>query len=354
MFTQYLSALMFIFFAEMGDKTQILAMMFATRYKVRTVLSGVLIGSFLNHGIAVLIGALLGKVIDVYVLQFIAGIAFIGFSLWTLKEEEEEEEEEVKTTKNGILTVALAFFLGELGDKTQLTAITLAVDSMYPFIVLLGTVSGMVLTSSLGIFVGAKIGDQIPETLIKILSASIFLLFGAIKIITSAPVWLQNSVGLGIFILIIIYVMYRIGRLVKSGAKSGQLSSFKRAAHNLYTYTHEAKYLMDELCLTPAVCGSCKGEKCGIGLIKHILADLEDCEKNHKKTSIGSNDHDHEELIRKLIHKEKAFDLQKLEELKRITSYYLQKNSIAEPMQTEIIRIERVVLQLIEENKRMK
>ena len=71
----------------------------------------------------------------------IAGAAFVGFALWTLKSDDEEEEEESKTSTGPTITVAIAFFLGELGDKTQLTAITLAADAKYPVMVLAGTVS---------------------------------------------------------------------------------------------------------------------------------------------------------------------------------------------------------------------
>lgn len=91
MLQTYLQALFFIFAAEMGDKTQILAMMFATRYKTSKVLIGITIGAALNHGLAVLFGQLLGTVIPTYVLQVIAGLAFIGFALWTLKEDDEDE-----------------------------------------------------------------------------------------------------------------------------------------------------------------------------------------------------------------------------------------------------------------------
>lgn len=353
MITQYFSALFFIFLAEMGDKTQILAMMFATRYKIRTVLVGVMIGSFLNHGIAVLIGTLLGKVIDVSLLQFVAGLAFIGFSIWTLKEEEEEDEETTTTSKSGIVTVALAFFLGELGDKTQLTAITLAVDSAFPVLVLLGTVSGMVLTSSIGIFVGAKVGDRIPEILIKMISGSIFLLFGSIKIFQSAPDFLRNGVGILILSGVIAFVLYRVYRLFIHGAKSGQLSPYRKAAQELYVYTNSARELTKELCLTETVCGKCKGEKCGVGLIKHILSDLERWEQNAKKGEIIEKEHSHEELIRELIRKEKGFELEKLEELKRITDHYLNDSTGPESRtKKEVSLIEEVIDKLIAESKK--
>src|SRR5690606_22932798 len=146
--------------AEMGDKTQILAMAFATQYQVKKVLMGVFLGSLLNHGIAVALGSYLSSVIPINTIQIIAGISFVGFALWTLKNDDDDEEEGDSKGKFGpVFTVAMAFFIGELGDKTQLTAITLSVDASYPVFILLGTVSGMILTSSLGIYVGSKIGN---------------------------------------------------------------------------------------------------------------------------------------------------------------------------------------------------
>ena len=89
----------------------------------------------------------------------------------------EEDEEEVTGKKFGaIFTVALAFFLGELGDKTQLTALTLSTQSTFPALTLAGTVLGMVVVSSFGIFIGSKLGDKIPEHVIRISAFVIFML----------------------------------------------------------------------------------------------------------------------------------------------------------------------------------
>jgi len=175
MVQEMIKAFLLIFVAEMGDKTQILAMAFATRFPVRKVLMGIGLGVFLNHGLAVVLGSYLSQVVPINTIQMIAGAAFVGFALWTLKPEEEEEEKETRMKFGPAATVALAFFMGELGDKTQLTAITLAADASYPFMVLLGTVSGMVATGALGIIIGRKLGDKIPEVGIKLLAASIFM-----------------------------------------------------------------------------------------------------------------------------------------------------------------------------------
>src|SRR6056297_3848201 len=144
---EFIKAFMLIFVAEMGDKTQILAMTFATRYSVKKVLLGIFIGSLLNHGLAVALGTVLSKRFPIDRIQIIAGLAFIFFAVWTLRNEDDEEEENEKIKYGAVITVALAFFIGELGDKTQLAAITLAAASKHLLLVLAGTVSAMVATS---------------------------------------------------------------------------------------------------------------------------------------------------------------------------------------------------------------
>ena len=182
MVLEYLKALSLIFIAEMGDKTQILAMTFAMQYSVASILTGVAIGAFLNHGIAIALGALLMNVIPMEMMQVLAGILFVFFAFKSLSVDTEDEAE-CKSKKFGpILTVAIAFFIGELGDKTQLAALGLSTDALYPWIILLGTTSGMMLTSLVGILVGRKLGKKIPEDKLKIGAFFIFMIFGVQKL----------------------------------------------------------------------------------------------------------------------------------------------------------------------------
>ncbi|MFK5884021.1 MAG: TMEM165/GDT1 family protein, partial [Candidatus Izemoplasma sp.] len=115
MITELLRAFIFIFIAEMGDKTQILAMAFATKYNIKKVLLGIFIGSLLNHGLAVLLGNSLTRIIDPSTLQIIAGFAFILFALWSLKMNDDEESVKKKVKYGPVVTVSIAFFIGELG-----------------------------------------------------------------------------------------------------------------------------------------------------------------------------------------------------------------------------------------------
>ena len=142
--------------AEMGDKSQILAMTFATRYTIRQVMLGVFFGILLNHGIAVALGTSLSLIISLDIVRALAGVVFVIFALLTLAKMDEDDLESTNNHRYGpVATVSMAVFISELGDKTQLATITLASSSQYPLFVLAGTVSGMVITSAIGILSAA-------------------------------------------------------------------------------------------------------------------------------------------------------------------------------------------------------
>ncbi|RKD30543.1 TMEM165/GDT1 family protein [Thermohalobacter berrensis] len=291
MFREFVEALFLIFMAEMGDKTQILAMTFATQFTVSKVLLGVFIGSFLNHGIAVLVGSYLSRLIPINLIQIIAGFLFIGFALWTLKDDDEEKDENNNKNLGPVLTVSMAFFIGELGDKTQLTAITLSIDSAYPFFVLIGTVTGMILTSGLGIFIGSKIGNRIPEFTLKILSAAIFMFFGISKLYNTLPDQYINIQNVLIFFSVLSFVTYLIIKPTLRKRKE-TVSLYKEVAADLYEYTHLLKKTIADICLGEKQCGDCKGDKCVIGYIKSLLngANIREIEGVKEiKESLGKN-----------------------------------------------------------------
>ena len=316
MLKEYLQALLFIFIAEMGDKTQILAMMFATKYKMSKVLLGVLIGSFLNHGVAVLFGSLIGGMIPANVLQMIAGSAFIFFAFWSLKEDDDEDDEESTKKLGPVLTVAAAFFIGELGDKTQLTAITLSVDAAYPFFILLGTVSGMLLTSGVGIIVGSKIGDKIPELFMKFIAYGLFLAFGSMKLYTSLPEQYINIFNVSGFIVFIVICSALLIKPILDKKKRGEKSSYQKAAITLYEYMNQMKNNFDNICLGENKCGHCQGQNCLVGYIKDMIK-----EGIEQGTITNTIEADSREVWAK-----KAFDHAKIVDSLKFTLKYLMDN----------------------------
>lgn len=338
MITEYIQALFLIFAAEMGDKTQILAMMFATKYKTRKVLLGIFIGSFLNHGLAVAFGSVLGNMVPVYLLQMIAGFAFIGFSLWTLMAvDDDEEEKTVKKSQSAIVVVAMAFFIGELGDKTQLTAITLALDANYPWVILMGTVSGMIATSSLGIFVGSKVGDRLPEALIKVVSSGIFLIFGTQKLITSTPSKWVNVYTVIVFVVVLVTALVLLLTTSLKAYKRGQLTPYAKAANNLYDYAHRLQISADDICRGVKHCGSCQGERCAVGFIRHLT----------KEIQANNYDHDHIEAMESIRYYKDKFDRDKLLQVREMNRRYLETQSPSSEGYKEVELMQKVVETMI-------
>jgi putative Ca2+/H+ antiporter (TMEM165/GDT1 family) len=307
MLEEYFKALFFIFIAEMGDKTQILAMAFATKYNVKKVMLGIFLGSFANHGIAVALGSSISNLIPLNLMQFIAGCLFVFFGLWSLKIDDLEEEN--NNEKFGpILTIAIAFFIGELGDKTQLTAITLSSDSKIPIITLMGTVSGMVATGALGIVAGSKLGKKIPEFTIKIISSIVFLIFGISKIFSVIEKKYFTFFNISIILLIAITLYLIIFLKSYKKYKTNKLTAFKKFSEKLYQYYSKMKENIEYICLGKETCTKCKGSECIIGYTKLLIDnassdnDIEIIENLEKFESSIQKSFDKEKLIESLIY----------------------------------------------------
>ncbi len=186
MFEALLLSTAVIFVAELGDKSQLMAMTFATRYRARDVILGITAATAIVHLASVGIGYVVGASFARYQsgIAIAAGIAFIGFALWTLRGDEltdEEAQKAKRATGSAILAVGTAFFLAELGDKTMLATITLAVREEW-FGTWIGSTIGMVAADALAIAVGAMLGRKLPEKVITYGAAAAFALFGVVLI----------------------------------------------------------------------------------------------------------------------------------------------------------------------------
>jgi len=174
----FFASFIFVVLAEMGDKTQLLAMAFATRYKARDVLLAVFMATIVNHALAVALGRFLSSVIPMDIILLAAAISFVIFGLWTIRGDKLEGEDKRESKYGPVATVTIAFFLAEMGDKTQLATVSLAVEYQNMVNVLMGTTLGMVVADAFGIVVGILMRKHIPEKTIKWISAVIFILFG--------------------------------------------------------------------------------------------------------------------------------------------------------------------------------
>ena len=167
-------SLFLIFVAEMGDKTQLVALTLATRFKAGVVLAGVFAATLLVHAFSVLLGDLTGSLLPPGWLELLCGLAFVAFGLWTIRGDQADEGNgRLNRLKSPFLIVAVTFFLAELGDKTMLGTVTLAAQYS-PVQVWLGSTLGMVISDALAIWLGLTLGRHLPEKAIKIGAAAIF------------------------------------------------------------------------------------------------------------------------------------------------------------------------------------
>ena len=175
---EFLLSFGLIFVAELGDKTQLVALTLATRFRAGVVLAGIFVATLLVHLLSVAIGGLTGTVLSSGWIELLSGLAFVGFGLWTIRGDQlDEDKGAMQSLTSPFLIVTITFFLAELGDKTMLGTVTLAASYSW-VVVWIGSTLGMVLSDGLAIWVGQALGKKLPERSIKIGAAVIFFVFG--------------------------------------------------------------------------------------------------------------------------------------------------------------------------------
>ena len=209
--TAFLLSMSFVVLAEMGDKTQLLAMAFATRYKATVVLWAVFCATLLNHLLAVVVGNYLTHFIPIQYIQIAAAVSFILFGLWTIRGDELNNEDK-RFSFGPFWTVAIAFFIAEMGDKTQLATVALAAKYQTIIPVWLGTTTGMVIADAIGIVIGIVIGRKIPERAVKWFAAIIFILLGLIGLYQYLPGTLLTPGNIAVAILFISVAVFLVAR----------------------------------------------------------------------------------------------------------------------------------------------
>lgn len=169
------------FIAEMGDKTQLMLIALTSKYKLKDIILGTGVAILVLNGLAVLAGGLVSEFIPDWVIKIVAALAFLYFAASTIAGDEDEEEE---NAKSGIqfapLAVFCTFFVAELGDKTQLTAITFGANEgmSAALIVWLACSLGLFAADILGMMVGYLLKSKMPDGLLKSLAFVIFSIFG--------------------------------------------------------------------------------------------------------------------------------------------------------------------------------
>ncbi|KUL20350.1 TMEM165/GDT1 family protein [Chlorobium limicola] len=197
-------SLVMIFLAELGDKTQLVALTLATCYNTKSVLWGIFWATLAVHIFSAAIGWFLGAKLPADWIGFIAGIAFVIFGFWTLRGDHlDDNEKSCKTTIHPFWLVFTTFFMAELGDKTMLSTITLATNNAF-LPVWIGSTIGMVLSDGLAIVAGKMLGKRLPEKTIQTGAAIIFFLFGAFSMFRGGAAFPISTWGVALVVITIV------------------------------------------------------------------------------------------------------------------------------------------------------
>lgn len=177
--------------AEIGDKTQLLAFILATRFKKPIpIILGILCATIVNHALAGAVGAWITTAISPQALRWILGISFIAMAVWTMIPDKIEEEETQLGRKFGVFGATLVtFFLAEMGDKTQLATVALAAKSAFPIEVVIGTTLGMMIADVPAVILGKQLGQRVSMKLVHTIAACIFLVLGIATLLGAGSGW---------------------------------------------------------------------------------------------------------------------------------------------------------------------
>jgi putative Ca2+/H+ antiporter (TMEM165/GDT1 family) len=165
--------------AEIGDKTQLLAFLLAARFRrPLPIVLGIFVATVLNHAFAAAVGALVSQLLGPDVMRWVLGLSFLGMAAWTMVPDEIDADD-APLAKFGVFTTTLiAFFVAEMGDKTQVATVALAARYPEMLAVVAGTTFGMLLANVPAVYFGDRIANKVPLRLVHGIAAGIFAVLG--------------------------------------------------------------------------------------------------------------------------------------------------------------------------------
>ena len=222
------------FIAEMGDKTQLMLIALTSKYKLRDIILGTAAAILVLNGLAVLAGGLVSEFIPAWLIKVVAALAFLYFAASTLAGSNEEEEEGSGKSRIRFapLAVFCTFFVAELGDKTQLTAITFGANEGMgaALVVWIGCSLGLFAADILGMLVGYFLKSKTPDGLLNTLAFVIFSIFGVYTLyqglnmisvsVFTIPVWPVLIAATVIFAGLCVFLFIRREKKVMRSNKS--------------------------------------------------------------------------------------------------------------------------------------
>lgn len=180
----FLVSLSTVAIAEMGDRTQLLALLLAAKFrKPVPIVAAILAATLANHALAGFVGVWLGKYLTPNILDIVVGVSMLGMAVWTLIPDELDKDD-AKTGGHGpFIATLIAFFIAEIGDKTQIATAALAAGYSNLFAVVAGTTLGMLVANVPVVFMGSKFAARLPMALIHKGASALFAVLGAYFII---------------------------------------------------------------------------------------------------------------------------------------------------------------------------
>ncbi|KCZ55013.1 membrane protein [Hyphomonas beringensis] len=184
----FLTSTAVVTLAEIGDKTQLLAIVLATQFRRPVpIILGIFAATVANHFLAALVGSQVASILDGQWFRYIVAISFIAMAAWTLIPDKLDDDMESKPARFGaFLTTTIAFFLVEMGDKTQIATVALGAQFENIFYVTLGTTLGMMLANVPAVFLGHELIKRVPLNVVRMIAALLFLAIGLWLLVQTA------------------------------------------------------------------------------------------------------------------------------------------------------------------------
>jgi len=175
--------------AEIGDKTQLLALLLAARYRrFWPLAAGILVATLANHALAGAAGAWLATLLPEHWLRWLLAGSFIAVALWTLKPDQlDDDDAAIPSARNAFVATTVAFFIAEMGDKTQVATVLLAARFDALTMVVIGTTLGMLLANLPVVWAGARFAHRLPLRYARWAAASLFAVLGVWVLVAGLP-----------------------------------------------------------------------------------------------------------------------------------------------------------------------
>jgi putative Ca2+/H+ antiporter (TMEM165/GDT1 family) len=186
----FLISLSTVAIAEMGDRTQLLSLMLAARFRRPwPILAGVLCATIANHAIAAIIGQRLGRALTPQILDAAVAFSMVAMAVWSLKPDTLDEVSAGGARRGAFLATLVTFFIAEIGDKTQIATVALAAAYANLFAVVAGTTTGMLLANAPVVFFGKAFSARLPLQTLRYLASALFLALGIYFLVRASATW---------------------------------------------------------------------------------------------------------------------------------------------------------------------